>query len=137
MAGRAVVDTGALLALAAPRDQFHDRARRIATTFLEAGGRLVGTGLVLTEFHTLLVRRAEPRAARSALHALLSDPAYQWLDVSIELVEASVSSWLGRFADQRFTLTDAVSFEIMRRERIRRAFAFDRHFLTAGFELLD
>jgi predicted nucleic acid-binding protein len=31
---------------------------------------------------------------------------------------------------------DAVSFEVMRRRRIEAAFAFDRHFETAGFRLL-
>jgi len=47
-----------------------------------------------------------------------------------------MDAWLGRFSDQRFSLTDAVSFEVMRREQISRAFAFDQHFVTAGFELL-
>jgi hypothetical protein len=126
-----------LLALTAPRDQFHERATRIAHQFVESGGRFVGTGLVLSEFHALLVYRAEPIAARNGVRALLSDPAYQWLDVSIELIDAAVASWLMRFSDQRFSLTDAVSFEIMHREKIRTAFAFDHHFVTAGFELLD
>ena len=31
---------------------------------------------------------------------------------------------------------DAVSFEVMRRNRLTHAFAFDRHFEIAGFELL-
>jgi predicted nucleic acid-binding protein len=75
-------------------------------------------------------------AARAGLAALLSDPAYQWLDVPVELERVAIESWLGRFSDQRFSLTDAVSFEVMRRERIRRAFAFDQDFVTAGYELL-
>ena len=58
------------------------------------------------------------------------------LDADLALVEESLRRWLERFSDQRFSLTDAVSFEIMRRERIGQAFAFDQHFLTAGFELL-
>ncbi|MEP6780826.1 MAG: hypothetical protein ABJC26_13105 [Gemmatimonadaceae bacterium] len=39
--------------------------------------------------------------------------------------------------DERFSLTDAVTLELMRRERITRAFAFDQDFSTAGFALLD
>jgi predicted nucleic acid-binding protein len=31
---------------------------------------------------------------------------------------------------------DAVSFVLMRRERIRTAFAFDHHFAAAGFRLV-
>ena len=136
MLGRALVDTSALLALASREDQFHERARQIASGFIGAGGRFVGTALILGELHALLVRRAEPAAARAGLAALLSDPAYQWLDVSVELESVAMDSWLGRFSDQRLSLTDAVSFEVMRRERISRAFAFDQHFVTAGFELL-
>jgi len=32
---------------------------------------------------------------------------------------------------------DAVSFGVMRRRRIQTAFAFDRHYRTAGFRLLS
>jgi predicted nucleic acid-binding protein len=47
-----------------------------------------------------------------------------------------VLRWLNRFPDQRFSLIDAVSFEVMRRERLTSAFAFDRQFEVEGFELL-
>lgn len=67
--------------------------------------------------------------------ALLADPLYRWYDVPVDLVESAVSAWLERFGDQRFSLTDAVSFELMRREKITQAFAFDEHFRIAGWEL--
>jgi len=51
-------------------------------------------------------------------------------------VRDAVSAWLERFRDQRFSMTDAVSFEVMRRERLKTAFAFDQDFETAGFGLL-
>jgi predicted nucleic acid-binding protein len=68
---------------------------------------------------------------------LLADPAYEWVDVPAELVREALTRWLARFRDQRFSLTDAVSFEVMRRARIRAAFAFDSDFVRAGFELLS
>ena len=68
--------------------------------------------------------------------ALLDDPAYEWLDVPVALVRDAVSAWLERFRDQRFSMTDAVSFEVMRRERLKTAFAFDQDFETAGFQRL-
>ena len=85
----------------------------------------------------MLVKRAGPDAARRAIAALLDDPAYEWLDVPQDLVRSALGSWLERFHDQPFTLTDAVSFEVMRRKRIKHAFAFDGHFVTAGFEMLS
>ena len=48
----------------------------------------------------------------------------------------ALDSWIGRFADQRLSLTDAVTFELMRREKLTHAFAFDADFVTAGFALL-
>ncbi len=66
----------------------------------------------------------------------MNDPMYEWRDVSAELVTAAVSAWLERFRDQRFSLADAVSFEVMSRDGLEQAFAFDRGFRTAGFEML-
>lgn len=93
--------------------------------------------LVLAEFHNLALRRCGLGAARSLVRRLLDDPSYQWLDVSVDVVTEAVPAWLQRFHDQPFSLTDAVSFELMRRERLTEAFAFDRHFVTAGFKLLE
>jgi predicted nucleic acid-binding protein len=56
--------------------------------------------------------------------------------VDRDLRLAAVERWLRPYDDQAFSLTDAVSFEVMRRGRIRRALALDRHFATAGFEIL-
>lgn len=64
---------------------------------------------------------------------LLRDPPYAWIDVGPELVHEAVAQWLERYADQRFLLTDAVSLEVMRRERLNTVFAYDRDFETAGF----
>lgn len=136
MPGRAVVDTSALLALANPRDQYHAAAVATARRFLGGGGRWVGTPLVLGELHTHLLYRRGATPARTVVGALLHDPAYEWIDVGPVLLSDASARWLERFPDQRFSLTDAVSFEVMRRERIALAFAYDRDFRTAGFGLL-
>ena len=135
-ASTALVDTGALLALARRADQYHDRAVESARRFVARGGRFVGTALVLAETHNHLLRTMGPERARTVTTALLHDPSYAWRDAEMPVVRAAVAAWLERFADQRFSLTDAVSFEIMRRQRLTTAFAFDQDFVTAGFELL-
>lgn len=136
MNDRVLIDTSALLALAHPRDQYHARAVATARRFLSRHGRWVGTTLVLGELHGHLLHRRGPADARDLTMALLDDSAYEWMDTTVDLVRTAVGSWIERYRDQAFSLTDAVSFEIMRRERLQTAFAYDDHFRAAGFDLL-
>jgi hypothetical protein len=132
-----LIDTGALLALSRSKDQYHGRAVDLADRHLAAGGRFVGTTLVLGELHAHLLHLRGAREARIALHHLLDDSAHEWVEVSAALVRDAVTGWLARFGDQTFTLVDAVSFELMSARGVRRAFAFDTHFSVAGFEMLQ
>jgi uncharacterized protein len=133
---RVAVDTGALLALASTRDQYHARAQAVADRLARASTRLLGHTLVLGELHGHLIRRLPVEAARRIVSATLHDPLFEWVDVTPELVQASISGWLERFRDQRLSLTDAITFELMRQERLTHAFAFDKDFVTAGYALL-
>ena len=133
---RALVDTGALLALSRRKDQHHARAVDIAERHLGAGGQFVSTTLILAEFHSHLLYLRGPTEARVAVAALLEDPVHDWLAVSSDFQREAVVRWLARYPDQEFSLVDAVSFEVMRRHKVTHAFAFDQHFAVAGFALL-
>lgn len=134
---RVVVDTGALLAIASSRDQYHERARHTLHAIQKAGTRQVGHSLVLAELHGHLLRRLDPASARRIVGGLMQDSAFEWKDVSTDLITRAMSAWMDRFRDQRFSLTDAVTFELMRELRITHAFAFDQDFVTAGYALLS
>jgi predicted nucleic acid-binding protein len=41
-----------------------------------------------------------------------------------------------KYSDHEVSFTDCVSFAIMRRQQIRTAFTFDRHFRDAGFRVI-
>jgi hypothetical protein len=133
---RALVDTSALLALSRKRDQNHKRAKGIARSHLKSGGRFLGTTLVLGELHAHLLHLRGAGDAREAIASLLDDPVHEWVEVGPGLLRTALTDWLARFADQEFTLVDAVSFELMRGMGLTTAFAFDRHFEVAGFTLL-
>ena len=92
--------------------------------------------LVLAELHGHLIRRLEPPAAARILDGLVTDPLFEWHDVSVDLVQRALRDWIHGFHDQRFSLTDAVTFALMRRERLTQAFAYDDDFVVAGFQLL-
>src|SRR5207237_9295225 len=118
--------------LANPRDQYHERAVATGRRFLESGGRWVGTALVLAEFHGHVLHRRGPAAARTVVSALLDDPVYQWRDVPVALVRAAIAGWLARFRHLHFSLSDAVSFELLPQERLMAALDIDEDVVAAG-----
>ena len=63
-------------------------------------------------------------------------PSSATIAPSLELYQEAIKAWIRAYADQLFTICDAVSFEVMRRERLTHALAFDRHFTIAGYESL-
>jgi len=73
--------------------------------------------------------------AHRILDAVRRDTAYEWRAVDDGLIDAATTNWLLRYPDQRCSLSDAVTCELMSRERIGVVFAFDQDFVTAGFSL--
>ncbi|MBI4501508.1 MAG: type II toxin-antitoxin system VapC family toxin [Gemmatimonadetes bacterium] len=133
IARRLLVDTGAWLAIFHPRDQFHQPASAYLRQLRAEHVPLLVTDLILAELHLHLVRGLGPQRAMGHLDALKSDPLVEEVFVDHELEASAVTDWLRKYDDQPFTLTDAVSFAVMRARRVSGAFTFDRHFSVAGF----
>ncbi|MGH7646343.1 MAG: type II toxin-antitoxin system VapC family toxin [Gemmatimonadales bacterium] len=130
------LDTSAWFAALSARDEHHARARQGYEALVEDGGRLVTSNLVVAEVHALLARRLGGPTALRFRDSLYGVAAHEVRHVTRELERAALDRWLRPFQNHRFSLCDAVSFEIMRQERIRTAFALDRHFTVAGFEVV-
>lgn len=114
----------------------HRPARAAYTGWITAGVHLVTTNLVVAEMHILLTRFRGADEGLRFLDSLYQDPAHQVVFVDRDLERAASSQWLQRFLDQRLSLADAVSFEVMRTRQIRQVLALDTHFALAGFELV-
>lgn len=53
-----------------------------------------------------------------------------------DLESLAIDRWLRRHAELPLSLTDAVSFEVMRIRGLRQAFTLDRHFEKVGFRIM-
>ena len=45
--------------------------------------------------------------------------------------------WLERHQDKRYSLTDCISFIVMKQLKVKAALTFDKHFAQAGFQMLS
>jgi predicted nucleic acid-binding protein len=126
------IDTSALLARYRERDQYHREASRLWPTVRPP---LVTSNHVVDELATSLGRLAGFRFAADCVGDLYGSPTMDIL-ASTREDEIEALRWMRKYADQRISFTDCVSFAIMRRHRIRAAFTFDRHFKLAGFEVI-
>lgn len=82
----------------------------------------------------MLARRAGHAFAAERARAMLGSEVLEILRAGSE-EETAALALFEKLADQLVSFTVCLSFALMRREGIRRAFSFDRHFTTAGFEL--
>jgi predicted nucleic acid-binding protein len=130
-----LVDTGAWVALADQDDQYHTRAVAAYPGLLKEYQRLVTTNLVVAESYIILRLTLGHAAAITFLENLKASPRIERVYVTADL-EAEAEAILRRYSDQDFSLTDAVSFALLRRRGLSAAFAFDAHFATAGFVCL-
>lgn len=128
------VDTGALVARVLPRDQHHRASRRGWDTLENVEVKLFSSEHVLDEAVSLLVRQAGARYATRWGRDHLASNEIVWLNAGREDWHDALR-WLEKFADQKLSLTDCLSFALMRREGIEAVFGFDHHFDLAGFEM--
>ena len=128
------VDTGAFLARYLARDQHHAAAVRSWNELAGRGWRVHTSNFVLDETFTLLGRWASHDFAADRAEAILTSDNLEILRPTLE-DELEALELFRKLADQKVSFTDCVSFALMRRHRIERAFAFDRHFAYAGFAL--
>jgi len=97
--------------------------------------RSVTSSLVVNETVSLLQARGLLSTALAWLSEIRQDP-----DTQIVYIDAVLQSeaWdlFHRWGASGANAVDCASFAVMRRMNIRKAFTFDRHFRTAGFDIL-
>lgn len=130
------LDTSGWFAAMSPKEAHHKPAQKAYRERIEGGARLVTTNLVVAEMQVLLSRFRGPAEGLRFIDSLYQDPTHQVVFIDRDLERAAVDRWLRRFRDQRLSLADATSFEVMRQRQIREVLALDDHFALAGFDLV-
>ena len=129
------IDTGAFIARYVERDQYHNRAVECWSILEKARDRCFTSNAVLNETFTLLGRfDGYPFAAQRAAN-IYSSTALTILRSNHD-DEVNALGFFRKYADQRVSFTDCLSFVLMRKQKITRAFTFDRHFALAGFSII-
>ncbi len=126
------VDSSAWIALADKDDSHHKEAASSYPTIFKNHKTLVTNNLVIAETYIVLLKELGHKAALEFLERVKASPRITKI-YSNESIEAEAEEVLEKYVDQDFSYADAVSFVIMKREKIRKAFCFDKHFVTAGF----
>lgn len=125
------VDASGLYALLDEADRYHPAAAKIWRQFRTAGEPLVTHDYVVVEVAAVVCRRL----GASALSGL--DRHLAVVDISFAGRTLFDRAWAATLAAPATpSFVDRISFELMRDLGIFRAFAFDRDFLTQGFELV-
>ena len=127
------IDTSALYAMLDADDRKHSRSLRAFDNLARQDAELVTTSYVLVEMHALVQRRLGLRAVRAMHEELAPLLTVAWVDSVLH--EAAVSRLLeeGR---RKLSLVDCTSLELIERERLDAAFAYDKHFQHAGVQIL-
>lgn len=135
MAGKFIyLDTSGILAYLDADDECHESASRAWAIVIDSGAAFLMTDWVRLECWSLVQRRLGLEAVSDYHEIILKQCAIDGIDENrFDLLARQVL--LTRRRD--LSLVDLSSFDSMRRNGIKRALAFDKHFIEQGFVTPD
>lgn len=125
-------DSSYLIALEAANDQSHQSALRHWASLDMASIELVVTSFIFDEIVTFLNSKGMHSKAVQLGNSLLRSSHIQFVQVEMSLLTESWS-YLQQHRDKDYSLTDCISFVVMKQRDITTALTFDHHFTQAGF----
>lgn len=126
-----LIDTSALYALADSRDSRHEQATECLNMIAQFHLPVWIANFTIAEAHRLILHNLGTRIGLSFLENVYDGSIA--VERAFEIDEQQARNYLSRFADQSIPYTDAISFAIMKRLGIAKAFTFDWHFRLLGF----
>lgn len=122
-------DTYALIGWLSPRDAAHPRVVEYLNTFT---GRLVTTEWVLMELAYALSFPETRQATASFLKRIREDRGFHIVGYDVAVYAAGFDLYVSR-PDKAWSLTDCISFTVMKEFGLTDALTADHHFEQAGF----
>ena len=132
---RLFVDTAGWMSMADAKDPLHLACLRTRDHWLEEGGILILSNYVIDETLTLIRMRLGLGAAERWWELVGQSPRCKTEWINPDRMEKAIK-WFFKWQDQTFSFTDCTSFVIMTEFGIEKVLTADRHFITAGFEIL-
>ena len=130
-----LLDTSGVFAAARPGTDRHAEAAAAYRDLLSGRESLVTTDLIVAELHALSIARVHPRFGLELVDRLLASGRIETIVAGLDRITAATDLLRAR-PGRAYSLTDAVSFTLMRELSIPRAFAVDSHFVAEGFAVL-
>jgi predicted nucleic acid-binding protein len=127
------LDSAFVIALVLKSDQNYPDAQVTWNRVTGERRRFVTTTFILDEAVTFLSHRRQHALAVQIGELLLRSPTIEMVDVERELIEQGWKYFV-RHDDKTYSLTDCISFVVMRQHGIAGALTFDAHFEQAGFQ---
>ena len=144
------VDTGAFLALVSQSDNHHSKATDIYEMLMNEPSRLITTNHVIDETCTWLMRNSSAghKIAVEFAQSMLNNPNISFWNLADDPpdntkflivstppeIERRALAIFSKYDTTGFSFTDCVSFAVMQKLSIRKAFTFDSHFDILGFQ---
>ena len=125
-------DTAYFLALLNPRDEWHQAAVRLSRS---REGSLLITVWVLLEVGDALAAGPNRRWFPAWVDSLLASTGLEVIPAGNDWFFRGLTLYRGR-PDKEWSLTDCISFEVMRERGLTEALTSDHHFEQAGFSVL-
>jgi predicted nucleic acid-binding protein len=125
-------DTSFFVAYLNPRDESHELAHGYMTTYEEI---ILTTSWVLVELGNYLAKGRNRRLLIPLIRRFNADRRSRLIPPDTELFEKGLALY-GKRPDKEWSLTDCISFVVMKREGLIDALTGDHHFEQAGFKAL-
>lgn len=130
------IDTGFVIALESVTDQNHEKASQLWNELLKNLPEMVTTTYVIDEIVTFFNSRNRHAKAVEIGNRLMSSQSVQLIHVDKGLFDKGWQ-YFQQHDDKTYSMTDCISFIVMKEQGIEAALSFDKHFTQAGFEVLS